>query len=140
MSAYTSQMVERARAHHACKWSVEDIRRLLQREFGQQPSWHTVKRWIDPKFAEKARAATNNYRLGYIARDHGPGRPNVRMSPQLRDARMLALYRRGVSLKAIGQVAAIWWGEELTQAQVKARLGLKSGSVIASRRALEGRA
>lgn len=132
---YTAAVVARARVLADAGWSVQRVRRLLAKEFGTSvPSWVTVKEWVDEDYAERKRAACRARQRDYAIRKRGRS-PLRAISPELALDRMREMYRRGVSLRAIGQVAEMWWGEELSADQVRSRLGLKAGEVIAARRA-----
>lgn len=132
MSRYTTQVVKRACEHREHGWSLGKISELLSDELGVKPSPTTILAWVDPEYRrrslEKQRPGTRTRRL----REQPPAPRKV--GPERASARMAELHRRGLGLRAIGQVAAVWWGEELTADQVRDRLGIESGNVIAARR------
>jgi hypothetical protein len=127
MGPYPVAAIVRARELHTAGWKPGEIRRLIEREFGRRPAWRTVQGWVDEDAAERMRGGTRKAqraRLGRLGR-----RPFRAISEELQIERMQALYDRGLSLKAIGQVAAVWWGEELSAERVKTRLGLNGQTV-----------
>lgn len=120
--AYTTPVVVRARALADAGWSVQAIRGMLQREFGRRPAEQTVRGWLSEDYAAKRR------KLVRSARRRARGLPApLRISDDLKAERMAALLERGIPPKGIGQVSAVFWGEELTGGQVKERLRLNTG-------------
>lgn len=119
---YPGRVVARAREHFKAEWGVEEIRRLLEREFGRRPSWHTVKGWVDPRFAERRRTIIRKTNRAYRLRRDGR-RPVRQVSDEWKLARMRELRDRDLSFLAIAQVAAVWWGDELTDEAVSRVLG-----------------
>lgn len=120
MTPYTSQMVNRARKHVAAGWSLRQTANLLRSEFGRRPSHATVHEWVNEDRSERSRAYKRTvYRDGYR---------RERLDKQMRE-----LYRRGLSLNAIVVVAELYMDEHLSERQVRSRLGLRSGEVVARR-------
>ena len=130
---YRQEVIDRAREHVEHGWSLEDTRRLLRKEFRQEPSKSTIQAWVSPDVVARAR---DRYRPREraVKVSRSPNKPRS-VTPERALERMRAMYHRGVSLKAIGQVAACWWGEELDAKEVKSRLGLRSGEVVHRRTA-----
>ncbi len=120
---HSAQVVKRARELREAGWSLRDTARIMRKE-GMPVATSTIFRWSNPKGHRKEleRAARNNRRRRAVNRV----RP-VRYTAEWKVERMRELFLRGVSLRAIGQVAACWWGEELTENQVRTRLGLRAG-------------
>lgn len=133
MSRYTAQMVERAKQHVEAGWSLEETASLLADEFDRRPGKSTIHAWVNPRSIDRSRTRYRS-RERALKVHQAPTRPRG-ATPERALERMRKLYRRGLGLRDIGQVAAVWWGEELTEAQVKSRLGLKSGEVVAARSA-----
>jgi hypothetical protein len=131
VTPYTSQMVNRAREHVEAGWSLRETEKLLLKEFGRAPTSSTIHTWTNPGTYERAR---DSYRPRERSRkvQRVPSKPR-RTTPERAVDRMREMYLRGLSLRAIGQVTAVFFGEELTEAQVKSRLGLRSGEVAARR-------
>lgn len=120
---YTMVVVARVRELHGAGWTPTEIRRLVSKEFpGCSPTVKTIRRWFDPAY-DRSQAETTE-------------RKNKDRQLKYRTRKMRELYLRGVSLRSIGQVTAMWWGDELSAHQVRSRLGLKAGDVA---RSLEGR-
>jgi hypothetical protein len=130
---YTSDVVARAREHHAAGWKPSEIRRLIESEVGQRPDWATVKAWVDPKAAEKRRQRTRKSQRALNAR-RGI-RPFRAITPELRIERMRAMRDRGLSHFAIGQVAAVWWGDEMSDETVSKMLGGRPSRRVYRKRA-----
>jgi hypothetical protein len=127
-------VVRRARALFGAGWTPHQIRDLLQEELGVRPHETTIRLWCDPVYAEQHRAESRKRMRVRWQRDHPP-RPQ-KISAELALVRMQEMYRRGLSLRAIGVVAGMWWGEELSVGQVRRRLGLGQGEIVPiSRRA-----
>jgi len=126
---YSARMIGKAREHHQAGWTVEEIRGLLAREFGRAPHWATVRCWVDPAYAEKRRANTRKQQRKLNAKRGA--KPTRGVSPERSLARMQQLQEAGLSCLAIAQVAAIWWGEVVSEGTVRDRLG---GSVRRSYR------
>lgn len=125
MSTYNSAIVERARRLHAATWSIEGTRRQLAHEFelARPPAWVTVKEWVDPRYRERARARCRINQRQYSQRQ---GAKHRQPSPELRMGRLKALRAAGVSYNAIARVAGVWWGEALTEKQVRWALGAET--------------
>jgi hypothetical protein len=119
---YSVVVVTRAREHVAAGWSAYKTCRLLEQEFGVRPNLTTVRTWTDPEYAE--RFAEKNRRTARRSWTRTVGRkPHARTSAEWRLARMRELRDCGLSFHAIGQVAGVWWGEELSDDQVSKILG-----------------
>lgn len=102
-------------------WSNKRTSEIMAKE-GTPVSTSTVQRWRNPDTHEKeiARASRSAARKRAAA----PRTPATNYSPEFKVARMRELYERGVKLREIGQVSAVWFGEELTPAAVRHRIGL----------------
>ena len=103
----------------AAGWSVYRTVRLMRAE-GLYVTENTVKRWTDPDF--------NRREIERVTRSARKRRASGRQPAQCHTndfklERMRELRDRGLSYHAIGQVAAVWWGEELSDDQVTAWLG-----------------
>lgn len=122
MSAHNAKLVGRAQEHREAGWSLSRTADLLGEEFGVRPATTTVLRWTDEKYAVRARAK-DTVRARLRHRKQNPPRPDRRLSAELRLERMRELRLRSVSCRAIGQVAAVWWGDELSAGQVRRLLG-----------------
>jgi hypothetical protein len=116
---YTSNGVARALALRAGGWSLVEIRRLLTSEFGVSPSRNTILTWVSSEYAERKRARDRRDKLRAE-----PSRP-YKVTAERMLMRMHELRERGLSFRAIGQVTAVWFGEELTRDQVESRLAGK---------------
>jgi hypothetical protein len=118
---HSAQVVKRARELREAGWSLRDTARIMRGE-GMPVATSTIFRWSNPKGHRKEvdRAARNMRRRRAAER-----RPSVGYTIEFKLERMIELRERGVSHAAIGQVAAVWWGEELTGPQVRGRLAGK---------------
>ena len=117
---YPASMMVRARELREAGWSLRDIARLVEKETGRRPGATTVALWCYPPDRQRARRGTLNT---HSARERAKRyTPNQRFTPEWKLERMRELFLRGVSYKAIGIVAGIWWGEPLSASQVRSRL------------------
>lgn len=85
-------------------WSVYGIRDYFDRR-GLNRSWHTVKRWAKPEFAEQDREACRQRMREACARQSG-GRiaGQGRNTPQFKLERASALRAAGLSFAAVATV------------------------------------
>ena len=116
----------RALALREAGWSLRRTSEILRSE-DMPVATSTILRWENPKVHEREvrRAAKR------VAKIRAENRPPARgYTVEFRTARMRELYDRGVSLRGIGQVCAVWFGEELSEPQVLGRLGLERGQVV----------
>jgi hypothetical protein len=119
---YPVSAVKRASELREAGWSFRRIAALIERETGFRPAATTVQLWCSPDaYQDRLRRMRKRCDARRKALQH---KPLVRTSSEWRLARMHELADRGVSARAIGQVAAVWFGEELTEHQVRRRLGL----------------
>jgi hypothetical protein len=115
----------------AAGWTAPKVADFLQREFGIRPSPSIVRSWCKPASEEAMVQDRERHRRAYARRRKRTVSP--RLSEDWKIEQMRAMYLRGVSLRAIGQVSAVWWDEEQTERKVRRRLGLKVGEVIRAR-------
>ena len=101
-------------------WSVRKASVLLAKE-GTPVATSTLLRWRDPKVHEREVARARRRLSLERARSRVPA---TGYTVEFRLERMRELHGRGVSARAIGQVMAVWFGEELSADQVRRRLGL----------------
>lgn len=120
MSRYTSQMIQRAREHFEADWNPRQISRLLHGEFGVRPHPTTVRLWVDGEYARNFSKANRLRTRARWQREH-PHRPE-KISPERALERMALLRERGLSMNAIAITAGVWWGEVLTEYDVRSRL------------------
>jgi hypothetical protein len=98
-------MVARARELAEDGWRIVEIRDRLEIEFGCRVLRQSVSCWVNDALAERRRRRDREARLALR-----------------RMAKMLEMRRRGLSFRAIGQVAGILWGEELSPEQARYQL------------------
>ena len=131
---YSMPVIRRAQALREAAWTYPQIQTLLQKERGEAPSIKTIERWC--LAGTETGAKREEYLRDWARAKRARNRvQRIDRSPQWKLERMRELYARGLSLKAIGQVSAVWFGEELTVTEVKSRLGLRSGEVVHRRTA-----
>jgi hypothetical protein len=118
---YPGDVVASARRHFAAEWTIEEIRGLVEKDCGRRPSWHTVKCWVDPEFAERRRKAIRHTNRDWRLRRDGL-RPLRQVSEEWRLARMLEMRSYGMPFKWVALVARLWWGEEVSEDIVERRL------------------
>ena len=122
---YPSSAVVRAIELRAAGWSFRRIASLIERETGYRPAATTVQLWCSPHaYQERLRNTRRRCDARRKALQH---KPLVRTTAEWRLERMRELRDRGLSFAAIGQVAAVWWGEELSEIRVAKRL--KNGRI-----------
>jgi hypothetical protein len=117
---YSSKVVARARELHDAGWSLGKIRILLAEELGCAPGRSTLHSWLNPASLERSRT---HYRPRERARKvaTAPQAPRA-VTPERALERMRLLRERGCSYKAIALVAAVWWGEIVSEDTVRYRL------------------
>jgi hypothetical protein len=114
---YPARAILRAREHRLAGWSLSDVRRLIGEEFGSAPNRQTVKGWLDPQYATRRR---RQQRSG--ERRRRGVKPNRRLSADWKAEQIVRLHEAGCSVRSITVVAAVLWGDELTEHQVRGRL------------------
>ncbi|MCW3018553.1 MAG: hypothetical protein JWN10_861 [Solirubrobacterales bacterium] len=133
---YSMPVICRARALSEATWTYAQIQSLIEREFGVLPAVKTIERWclqtIKPEVAAKRQVYARDWERTRRARNRRVDRDR---SPVWKRERMREMFDRGISVRAIGQVAAVWWGEELSEGAVRRALGLKVGEVVERRAA-----
>ena len=100
-------------------WSIQGIQHYLARQ-GVERSWQTVKRWADPKFAERRRVETRQReRTRWGQRTDGKlGRRDH--SPEFRVARIRALHSEaGLSVSALVRLMRFDYDPLLTRHEVE---------------------
>ncbi len=102
-------------------WVPQRASELLANE-GIHVAPSTIARWSKPNERHERAERTRRRRA---ARAKTGRRTITRVSDDWKLERMVELRERGISCAAIGQVALVWWGEELTEAQVRGRLAGK---------------
>jgi hypothetical protein len=131
---YPVRVMLRARELALADWSAPRIAKIIGQETGMRPSPATVRTWLSsPVRTEEQRVSDRaSHRERYRQR-------NAVVQPRVSDdwkvEQMRALFLRNVSIRAIGQVAAVWWGEELSAEQVRTKLGINEGGLKAARAA-----
>jgi hypothetical protein len=100
-------------------WSVYRTVRLMRAE-GLPVTDGTVRRWTDPEFNRREIERVTRNARKRRASDREPAQCHT---DDFKLERMRELRDRDLSYHAIGQVAAVWWGEEMTVEQVSAWLG-----------------
>lgn len=121
---YSMKVVKRARELYAAGWKPPRISGFLRREFGVGPSPQTIRLWCSKPATEETRRAERARRRREW-RTKNPRRVHSRLSDDWKLERMVELRDRGLSFTAISHVADVWWGESLTEAQVRGRLAGK---------------
>jgi hypothetical protein len=115
MSAYPSTYPAKAREHFEAGWTnCTEIARKLERELGRRPGQSTVRRWVDPDYAEVVRM---RQRRGGVC---GPSR---RTTASMRLDRLASLTGLGLSLADVAKVANFDFGTSLTGSDVEFLLG-----------------
>jgi hypothetical protein len=123
---YSTRVVLRARELKLAGWSSPKIAELLESELGLRPSAAIIRNWCSPRSEKLLAQDRARHRLSYRRRN--PTRPNPRLSEDWKNERMAMLLERELSPEDIGQVALVWWGEELTGEEVRKRLGINVGT------------
>lgn len=114
---YSAKVAVRARELRAAGWQITRIQDFLEAEHGVRPSTTTVMVWVDERFASKRRRTqARRMRRAHVRT------PRTAFSEDWQVDRMRELHDRGLSYGAIAVVAAVWWGRQLTEYQVRYRL------------------
>jgi hypothetical protein len=122
---YPVSALIRARELREADWSYRKIAELIHRETGHKPAATTVALWCYPEGKRHSRREAQNHKNAVTRSANRT--PRQQFSPEWKRARMIELRDRGLSFEAIGQVAGVWWGEPLSEAQVAKRLGGNAG-------------
>jgi hypothetical protein len=115
-SGYPSTVVARAVELGDAGWSAYAIPGHLEKEFGVRPQDSTVRRWLDPRIAERERRRT---RQKERARRQQIGMRMIVVD----DDRKLELMRRlddeGMSVAAVAKALRVFTGDSITYHQVR---------------------
>jgi hypothetical protein len=130
---YDSRVVARAKVLVDSGWSAKRTAEFIELEFGSKPTITTVRLWTDEAYAEdwRRRNRQSTRRGWQKANKHAP----ERISPERALERIKLMREHGVSVKAISVVARLWWGQEMTPAEVE---GALKGQGMLVRRAERG--
>lgn len=128
---HSRRVQARALEHIEAGWSFYKTAKLMASE-GTPVAVSTIKRWADPSFhrAEIERAARRTRQHRAVNR-----KPAQCYTAEFKLERMRELRIAGLSYTAISVVAQIWWGGELTAAQVTNRLGQRHAPTPRPKRA-----
>lgn len=107
--SYPTSTMTRARELHEAGWLCGQIADILDSEIGAKPSEVTIRRWVDPDYAEAQRASQ---RTG--------GERTRKWGWRLRLRRALDLRSAGLSYSAIAKLFALDFGLSLSVSQVEA--------------------
>jgi hypothetical protein len=117
---YSVTVMVRARELREAGWEYREIPAIVGRELGIEPNLKTIERWCRPA---KREAKDLRRRRDWARRKRASQRqPRTDLTPEMKLTIMQELDSRGLSARAIGQVAAVWWGEELSDRQVHRQL------------------
>lgn len=131
---YSSRVIVRAQKLSEAGWGRSKIAKLLLQEFGVEPSERSIQTWCAQRGRTDEERQRDRVRHRRLYRERHP-RPLPNVSEDWKLERMREMFERNLSTRAIGQVAAVWWGEELTGAEVQRRLGIRDGELRQARRA-----
>lgn len=116
---HTVQTVTRARELHEAGWSVGRVVRLLKRELDIEVSEITVRRWVDPDFADQMRRWGRQHTRRQRHHTATFRFPGVRTSAW-KHARMRALRDdAGLSAAAISRLMTFDFGEPISERTVR---------------------
>jgi hypothetical protein len=107
--SHDAALMVRARELYEAGWKCGQISRLLASEFGVQPHEVTVRRWVDPDYAEAQKRST---RTSEPAMRKWGWKSRLRRLRQLRGI--------GLSCSATAAVLALDFDVDLTESQVEA--------------------
>lgn len=110
-----AMMIEARRLHTDSEGalSVPEIGRQLAKAFGVRPTSDTIRRWIDPEYADKSRARNIisdrrwRARTGQYAFKLVQGGPDMKTTPEYRDAFIRRLRDAGVPRTSIAKVCTV---------------------------------
>lgn len=109
---YPAKYAIRARELAEANWSLTDIANILGREFGQRPSVPSVRRWIDPDYAETERFA--RARGGHLK-----PRQRRKMWRLVYDRMCELRFEAGLGATAIAKLLTHDFGADVTPEQVR---------------------
>lgn len=107
--SHDAALMARARELHQAGWKCGEISRLLDSEFGVKPHEVTIRRWVDPDYAEAQKRST---RTSEPAMRKWGWKSRLRRLQQLRAV--------GLSCSAVVAVLALDFDVDLTERQVEA--------------------
>jgi hypothetical protein len=112
---HSTAVVARARDLAAAGWNATDIARRIPKEFpGIAPAATTVRRWIDPDYAERQRV-----------REQVGGPKMRRWGWRRRLDRVRALRDAGLTHRAVAAVMGLDFGLDLSEQQVESLVNEK---------------
>jgi hypothetical protein len=124
-ASYPSTYPTRAKVLFDSGWTnCSELARLLEAELGRRPAHSTIRRWVDPDFAEVVRI---RQRRGGIC---GPTR---RLSAELRLERLLALAGAGLADLDVARVLNLDFGLRLTADNVEYLRDAEPSAAVAKR-------
>jgi hypothetical protein len=116
---YPAAVAARARELGEAEWGPTAAKAVLEREFGVSPSKRAVACWMDPERARRWSAKNNAQRQAAKLDSRGWERS---VSPEVALERMRVMRVRGMTYRCIAIAAGVWWGERITEEQVRERL------------------
>jgi hypothetical protein len=120
---FSMRVVVRARQLRDAEWEYAAIPGILEDELKARPSKKTVERWCRP---DTTAAKELIRKREWASRKRAQTRkPRSDLTPAMKLAVMVELHERKVSLRSIGHVSAVLWGEELTVYEVEGQLAGK---------------
>lgn len=120
---YSASVMVRARELHAGGFGCTVIPRLLFGEFGVTPHHETILRWVRPEHQERRFVEVRTIRARQRAANVAGFGGKRQLSAEWKLARLREMRAAGVSMRSIGAVAGVWWGDALSESQVRTRLG-----------------
>jgi len=117
---YDSRVVARARALVAAGWSAYRTAQFIEKEFGSKPTITTVRLWTDEAYAEDWRRRNRQSTRRNWQKNNSHASESI--SPERALERIRLMRQHSLSPKAISIVAGLWWGQEMTPAEVEGAL------------------
>lgn len=118
---YDSKTVAEVQRLADAGWSQRRIRGIMLSERGHSPSFETISRWLNPRYAERSRARVR--RVEGLKRAESwtfrlPG-PGGRQTSAYREAFIRRLDEADVPKQSIAKVCTILFGEPVSRERVR---------------------
>lgn len=117
---YSTRVVMRAKELKRAGWSAPKIVGIIEAEMGVRPHPGSVYAWCSGNGKGRTLAAARNARVR--KRQSYEKKPRLRVSDDWVLERMGELRAAGLSFRAVALAAGVWWGDSLTEDQVRSRL------------------
>jgi hypothetical protein len=122
---YDSSTVAEVKRLAEAGWSHRRIRELMHKQRGHAPSFETIARWLNPRYAEASRARVRRRELAIRSRSWSfrlPG-PGGRQTGAYQEEFVRRLDAADLGANSIAKVCSIVFGERWSRYRVQKVLG-----------------